>query len=269
LKEWVESHRHLADVEPFLSLDTLITAIISDGVIDEDEREVLLEICSGVRNNIGFMGDITQVIQCLHGIVSGLIFDKQVNKKEIVELEKWLKEYKEYENWWPLKEMRQHIKKILKDGIIDEKEEAFLLEYFTDFIEQRAEDQTLHDEGYKSVSYLKSESPVFKSISSICESCPDISFYNKQFCFTGPAASGQRTALFDIVISLGGIPQKSIVTTLDYLVIGAKSSPAWIYSTYGRKIEGVMKRKYNSPDCNTQIISEEDFLRAMTSASHK
>ncbi len=267
LKDWIDSHSHFSDIEPFKSLDILLAEILFDGVVDEDERETLLDLCSDIRNNIGFMGDITEIMQCLHGIVAGIISDKIVTKEEVVELKKWLTAYKAYEDWWPLKEMRQHINTILKDGKIDEKEETFLLSYFAEFSEQRTENQTIQDKEYKEKSYLKCDSPIFKSIQSICDPNPNVIFDNRMFCFTGPAASGKRAELFDIVISLGGTPQKSIVTALDYLVIGAKSSPAWIYSTYGRKIEGVMKRKTKVTGCNTQIIGEVDFMQAVHAAS--
>jgi len=266
LGDWIESHSSLYDLEPFKSLDALILAIIADGVIDDEEKEILLEICQDVGQNIGFMDDITWIIRHLHGMVTGIVADSRINTQEILGLQVWLKKYDAYADWWPLKDLRKHIKKILKDGTVDAKEEAFLLDFFTDFIEQRADDQTIHDEKYKNKSYLKCDSPIFNSINSICESDPDITFINKIFCFTGPAASGQRIDLSNIVAKLGGIPHKSIVLSLDYLVIGAKSSPAWIYSTYGRKIEGVMRNKTNNPDCNTLIINEADFIKAVKAA---
>ncbi len=42
-----------------------------------------------------------------------------------------------------------------------------------------------------------------------------------------------------MVTQSGGIPINSIVKELDYLVIGAQASLAWLYSTCGRKIEKV------------------------------
>jgi len=69
--------------------------------------------------------------------------------------------------------------------------------------------------------------------------------------------------LFKAVEELGGIAHKSIVKGLDYLVIGAQASPAWVYSTYGRKIESVMQKKKNDESCGTQIVNEYDLVCAI------
>jgi hypothetical protein len=52
--------------------------------------------------------------------------------------------------------------------------------------------------------------------------------------------------------------------SLDYLVIGAQSSPARVYFTYGQEIEAVKQRQETVPDCRTQIIKEADFVSAVT-----
>ena len=46
-----------------------------------------------------------------------------------------------------------------------------------------------------------------------------------------------------MVRKLDGIPKNNAVAQLDYLVVGAQSSPCWAYSTYGRKIEAVIENR--------------------------
>jgi hypothetical protein len=60
------------------------------------------------------------------------------------------------------------------------------------------------------------------------------------------------------VKELEGIPYKSVVMKLDYLVIGAQSSPAWAYSTYGRKIERAIELRDRGIDII--ILHEDDFI---------
>ncbi|MGB5986576.1 MAG: BRCT domain-containing protein, partial [Desulfobacterales bacterium] len=89
-----------------------------------------------------------------------------------------------------------------------------------------------------------------------------IAFNQKQFCFTGPAKTGTRKNLEEIVTALGGIPKNNVVLTLDYLVIGAQSSPCWAYSTYGRKIEKAIELKRKGR--NITILHENDFIDQAT-----
>jgi hypothetical protein len=139
-----------------------------------------------------------------------------------------------------------------------------LREFFSNFTEQVIADPTIHDDEYWMNPSMVTLSPVFNPISSICEPDPNIRFKKKHYCFTGPAASGKRKYLCAAVEQLGGFAHNTTVVDLDYLVIGAQASPAWIYSTYGRKIEAVMQRKENLPHCRTQIIKEYDFLGAVS-----
>ncbi len=47
----------------------------------------------------------------------------------------------------------------------------------------------------------------------------------------------------------------------DYLVVGALSQPAWVYATYGRKIELVLANRKQG--AKARIVHEEDFLAAL------
>jgi hypothetical protein len=65
--------------------------------------------------------------------------------------------------------------------------------------------------------------------------------------------------LENMLRDLNGFPADRVTQTLDFLVIGDKSSPAWVYSTYGRKVEAVIENQKNG--YKTTIISEETFLK--------
>jgi len=261
LKNWIDTHNYLHDIEPFRELGSIIEDILEDGVIDEQEREDLLDWCSEILNDRGFIKDWTQITRNLHGVLQGIGCDKVIKSEELEGLKDWLIDYECLKNWWPFNDIRKHINIILKDGKIDKKEQQFLKILFNDFKEQLTKNQILHDDDYWDNDNLVSPSPIFKSIKSICEKNPKITFKNKKFCFTGPAASGKRKDLSKIVKILGGISHNTVVKNLDYLVIGAQASPAWVYSTYGRKIESVINRQKQSS--KTIIINEYDFIKAV------
>lgn len=264
LKNWLDIHETLHDVEPFKGLTCLVSEILEDGVIDPDEREDLEEWCSETINEHGFFDCITRTVRQLHGVMSGIICDGKIKAEELEGLRDWLLDYEHMQDWWPFNELKRHIDIILADGKVDQEEQRLLRDFFSNFTEHVVSNPKIHDDEYWMNRNLMTLSPVFNSISCICEDNPDILFKEKRFCFTGPAASGKRKYLAAAVEQLGGFSHNKAVIELDYLVIGAQASPAWIYSTYGRKIEAVMQRKEKKPHCQTQIIREYDFLSAVS-----
>ena len=263
LKNWIDTHEFMKECEPFKGLNHLLSEILEDGVIDEQEREDLLDWCADTTNDQGFLKDFTQIVRRLHGIFSGVICDRTIKTEELEGLKDWLLDYEDLQGWWPFNELHQHIKTILKDGRIDAQEQAILQTFFSDFIEQIIDDPNINDEEYWLNEHVQAPCLIFKPIASICEKKPNIIFKDKRFCFTGPAASGKRKDLFQIIEQFGGSTHNVIVKNLDYLIIGAQSSPAWVYSTYGRKIETVMERNKQEKKFNCKIIKEYDFVCAV------
>ncbi|WP_024333084.1 hypothetical protein [Desulfotignum balticum] len=264
LKKWLDTHDVLHHEEPFRDLVYLVSEILEDGVVDADERKLLSEWCSNALNETGFLGCVTQSTRRLHGILSGIVCDGQIRAEELTGLQDWLLDYEQMKDWWPFNELKKLLDQIMADGKVDPEEQEALRDFFSSFTEQVIDDPKIFDNEYWMDPRMISLSPVFKSISTICEPSPVIRFNGKEFCFTGPAASGKRSHLAAAVEQLGGVHRKNPVISLDYLVIGAQSSPAWVYSTYGRKIEAVKQRKETVPDCQTQIVKEADFVSAVT-----
>lgn len=64
-----------------------------------------------------------------------------------------------------------------------------------------------------------------------------------------------------MIESAGGIVSENYVKRVNYLVIGALTNKAWIYSTYGRKIETAMHDKKKG--MLISIIHEDDLMKAI------
>jgi NAD-dependent DNA ligase len=95
------------------------------------------------------------------------------------------------------------------------------------------------------------------SIPSICTMNANIIFNNKLFCFTGILSRGKRNDIAEKITSLGGHYNDSMVKGTNYLIIGDKNNPCWVFSCYGRKIErAVEDRVAGLP---IQIVKEVDF----------
>ena len=258
LYNWMESHVGLIDYEPFKGLWNLLLDILEDQIIDREEKEELLEWCADTINERGFLKDFTHIVRTLHGVIGGIIADERITADELEGLQDWLIDYEYFQDWWPLNQLNQLIEHVLKDGKIDKAEYKLLTAFFNDFAEMPINTVILHDDEYMFEEHMRSVSPFFQPISSICETKPEICFKGKKFCFTGPAKTGKRKDLSSMVQKLGGCCSNTIVKDLDYLIIGAQSSPAWIYSTYGRKIEKAMEN--NKTKKSIFLIQEEDFV---------
>ena len=239
LNDWLDMHSNLIQYEPFSSVAGLVRKILEDNYIDEEERGELLELCWSYDDDTILSAFSIETIGILHGIFQGILADGKIRYNEIIGLKNWIEVHSNLKNYWPVCEVWPMVRRVLADGRIDEQEEEELFTYFRNFLEIPVKKPVIHDDIYKR-QFMRNSSPVLKPIDAICARNPDIVFPNRTFCFTGPARTGKRKVLHEIVERLEGIPKTGISESLDYLVIGAQSSPAWAFSTYGRKIEAVM-----------------------------
>ena len=68
------------------------------------------------------------------------------------------------------------------------------------------------------------------SIGGICAVCPEITFQDKTFCFTGEFYRAKRSEIADKVVQLGGKVRTSVSAKTDYLVVGNAGNPCWAYA---------------------------------------
>jgi hypothetical protein len=258
LYNWVQQHEYLHNIYPFKETIDLLTGILKDGVVTDCEKEEILdwclEFCDGGRINCMY----TNAVRRLHGLLHGIIIDNKITDNEIYDLHDWLLDYENFHQHWPFCEVFGIVSKIIEDEKITEDERKELYDFCCDFSEKVHLDQIIHDEIYTR-GFIKSDAPVLEPISLLCEKPEYINFEKKSFCFTGLAKTGPRWMLENMLRDLNGFPADRVTQTLDFLVIGDKSSPAWVYSTYGRKVEAVIENQKNG--YKTTIISEETFLK--------
>lgn len=96
---------------------------------------------------------------------------------------------------------------------------------------------------------------------------PDVAFDNCIFCLTGKFEFGTRAKCEEAIARRGGICYDSPVNELDYLVIGTLGNPNWLQSSYGSKIQWVVKMKAAGSRCKT--ITEEHWKRCLEKAPVK
>jgi NAD-dependent DNA ligase len=121
----------------------------------------------------------------------------------------------------------------------------------------------LHDESKKVVRKSREFYPTSEEF--LDQPPPGVIFQGRSFCFTGffISSDGNRKRCERMVHARGGICEKTLVQTLDYLVIGSYAEPRWAYEKYGRKIEKALDNKIIGK--GPAIISEAHWMRAIQS----
>ncbi len=257
LQQWLGLHEHLHSVEPFRSVVSMLNRYLEDQVIDADEREELLEWSLQLIDDEPRPPILSSFIRRFHGILQGIAIDRKITDEEITGINDWLLDNEDLRTQWPFSDAFELVDRILDDGVVSDQERAEFMEFCRNFSEEPIDYPVIHDEEYLN-EFMRTDSPICKPITYICDRESMIVFEGKSFCFTGPAKAGPRKLFRGIVEKLGGIFKNSITKDLNYLVIGAQSSPSWYYTTYGRKIETVMEERKDGRQ--TTILFEDDFL---------
>jgi hypothetical protein len=254
----VATHEYLLETFPFSSLHETLRQMTL-GATDGDPREELLDWCCQFGNPTS-TGALTSrdAIRRLHGVLHGIAVDGVINRQEVVDLKDWLADYEAFRGVWPFNLVHEMVDRVLADGRVDPEEQQEILDFCLDYGGVVQHDYVLHDAPVN--EHAASRAPIYSTLDSVCDSGP-VSMSGHTFCFTGQAKTAARAVLHGMVSERGGIPVDRVSRSLDYLVIGGLSNPAWMYAAYGRKIETVIENR--KVGATTLIIRERDFLAAL------
>ncbi len=264
LKKWLDLHLNLIDLSPFKELYELTSQALNAGLVEADIEEEILLFCHKFTSENGVADSTSKDIRVLHGIMQGITIDGEITEDEAFFLKKWAEVYAPAEKIFPYSDLLILLNRVLADGRIDPDEHTELMTFCRDFSERLNKDQdidlSIGDDG----PWMQSKAPVLNTIEQVCDPTATVEIPGRCFCFTGQAAYGSRADLQFLTEHLSGITTNNIIKHLDYLVVGAKSSPCWMYSTYGRKIEKALA--FNA-DAETEkpiiIIHENIFIDAV------
>lgn len=184
------------------------------------------------------------------GLVKGVVCDGVITDGEAVALSQWLDNNPEAANSFPGSVIAERLRGFFADGILHEEEREHLLELLRSVV---GEEDDQSSELNRSTT-LPLDHPT-----------PTIFFDNKSFTLTGRFASGVRAHVEAKIKARGGACGAAVTNHTDYLVIGLVGSPAWVQSTYGRKIEDAVSHRERG--ARIAIICEEDLLEAINSGA--
>lgn len=258
LSEWLSNYTKFKDIMPFSEVFDYLSYIQKSKEIDLHLHEEFIDFCSSFHSESGEIDLYSKDMRVLHGILQGISADSKILKSELNYLQKWLISRSDYYDKWPVKDLNELLSSILEDNRVTKQEERSFLEFAKGFSQHFVSGFESDSSILPDKPFLTSESPTVNSIENIVDNACPIIIHGNSFCFTGQMKAGKRKDIESKLKAAGGINKSSISKELNYLVIGANSNPAWMYSTYGRKIEKVME--YNSSGSNIFILHENRFI---------
>ncbi len=186
-------------------------------------------------------------LQSLMGIVSGLVCDGHLNDNEIRYLKTWMNDNEDLASIYPANIVYRRVREVLIDDLITEEERDHLTK----------EMQILTGN-----NFIETGAALPEHIASVFDDDPHVIFEQNVFVLTGEFLWGTRKECFREIEKRGGLPKDSVTKETNYLVIGTMSSPAWIVSNFGRKIQKAAEM-VESGNAEISIIREVDWSMAL------
>lgn len=253
LVHWCEIHAEFRDRHPFSEILPVVERATEDGVVTEEEAKDILWLCNNFADNNAYYDMVTSSIQFLAGMLHGLLADGDLSDREIMTLKAWVDANDFLSGTYPFDEINSLLYVILADKKITQEERETLMALFGDVIDFTSS----YNLSEKEFSRLRET----YSIGGICAVCPEITFQDKTFCFTGEFYRAKRSEIADKVVQLGGKVRTSVSAKTDYLVVGNAGNPCWAYACYGRKIEQAVNLRKEG--AGIMIVNENDFWDAV------
>jgi NAD-dependent DNA ligase len=248
LRNWCGEYFAYINRSPFSEVINLINFVLEDNVVTKEEYDDLVWVCNNIITPNKYYDAITADMQRLQGILHGILSDNIITKEEMEGLKDWIEDRPDLIGVYPYDEIETLLFSILEDGKVTSEEQDLLKVYFSQFVD------------IKNTAINQNELETLRrsmSIPLICTMNATINFHDKLFCFTGISSRGKRQDIAEKIILLGGKYNDSMIRGTNYLVIGDKNNPCWVFSCYGRKIERAIEDR--AAGLPIQIIKEIDF----------
>jgi NAD-dependent DNA ligase len=189
--------------------------------------------------------NLTKAMQTLLGICRGLTADNHLNDAEIQFLSTWIADNKEATVAWPGCVIRDRVAHVLEDGQVTDEEREQLLTVVKELC------------GSEFMETGSAEAaPVSFPTEDVC-----INLDGATFCLTGKFIFGPRSSVERVIENKGGLVGGNVTQKTDYLIIGTLSSPDWLHSNHGLKIQKAVELKQAGQ--KIFIITEKAWLEAV------
>jgi BRCT domain type II-containing protein len=265
LGKFLDNHAHLLALSPFAGvLREYRCAVDPEGEVSERGRQHFLAFCCDYEPSYTDAAPDDDELRELHGFLSGVVADGVLEAAELDALVAWLRRHEHLLTSFPCLHLAVLLQNVLLARGDHARSEAELVSFCLNLTERVLERPATVRESFEGEWWAQTRAPVCCAATGLCDESPAIVFPDHTFCFTGRARTGQRSVLEALVQQRGGVPRGSVSASIDYLVIGDESSPAWMFASYGRKIETAMNLRLQGH--RIAVVSETDFEAAARSA---
>lgn len=169
---------------------------------------------------------VDRAIHEMLGLVKGGLIDGVVTDREARALDEWLAANPDAVKVWPGYVLSTRLRRIIDDGRVDDDEQAELHALFTTTV------ATQERPDANPTTELPLDVPA-----------PALIFSDQTYLFTGEFVYGTRRECQEAVVARGGRCIPRVNQQVNVLVIGCVGSRDWAHTSFGRKIEDVVRLK--------------------------
>lgn len=191
---------------------------------------------------IGFRGRRDRLVSEILGMFRMSLHDGVISESEAKMMHDWIIHNPDTAFVFPVKQVKERLDRAFADGKLDAEEQEELQLFAARF----QPDVEMHH-----------PTPAATRL-PLDEPAPPLTFARQEYVFTGKFLSGTRKWCEEQVRIRGGLCSPKVIQTMNVLVIGEVSSHHWIQSTFGRKIEEVMRLKTSGFAVN--VVDERHFV---------
>lgn len=182
-----------------------------------------------------------RAIDELVGLCKGMIADQNLSEEEVGFLTSWLQANQQAINVWPASAIASRINQITSDKIITAEERGDILALLQEIVGQSQNTRATNN----------------STVLPLTKPAPPVFFRQNRFCLTGRFAVGPRVDVEYEIQERGGLIDKTVTSSTNFLLIGEIGSRDWIHTTHGRKIEkAIAMAEKGAP---IALISEEHW----------
>jgi len=257
LQSWIDAHTELHDNVFVSELKATIADALADGILDQHEREEILEFCEHFPRLTGSLNIMKEEMLILHGFMQGVAADEEVNDHELTALKDWMEHHRSNIEKWPYNALNNMLTDAILTKKIEDKRKQEILEFCQSFVHQASGQEIEYDPDLPDfLQHTKN----LKTINNIYDDV-FIEFPGKSFCLSGNFKNFKKSELRKKITDKGGIDNSSVNKKTNYLVVGSLSSPAWKYGHYGTKVEKAIEMRNEGQQI--YILSEERILEVL------
>lgn len=242
---WVETYPQSIQIPHFDNLYNVCIRAYENPCFLEDKKSEVIQIFKLFKKSEFFISG-TADIQRLHGVLAGIICDKELRAKEVLALKEWMVQ-------------RKYLKgNFLYDDVFSILSPVMNLSDVTDDIKR-----TLINNLEKYLNIDDYGLPLLVVASSESVDNPDF-FYQKIaikesiICITGASERYSKNQWKELIESNGGVFTDSLTQKVNYLVVCNKGNPNWAHMSYGRKFE--QAKKIQSTGNRIKLLTEDFFI---------